>query len=355
LIATALLTAFTLQNGVQFGMDFKGGSWMNIITDVNLDSNAVNSLTMDLASAGLEDPKVSVGVDIESGQNKVTISTASVVNQTLMRDIVSTYMPDLRDMDVATVSMAQEPPGWLEFKISSRLNEQAQLSYSGGLLTVKALNIDESELESVLNYNLDGNFDVSLEKKNFNLREVGPTLGETFREQGTRALLWSFLLMALVVFIAFRDFVPSIAVLQAALCDVLLAVAGMSMFGIPFDSASLGALLMLIGYSVDTDILLTVRLLKEKVVEVDDGINKAMKTGLMMNSTIVGAMIVTIFVTTFLIQIPTLNSIATVLMFGLIADLFTTWWTNTGLLKWHLSRPRAVKKKPLAGFKIFKD
>ncbi|MFH1125594.1 MAG: hypothetical protein V1703_00570 [Candidatus Altiarchaeota archaeon] len=352
-ILTLLLVLFTLYNGVQLGMDFKGGTWMDIITDVNVDSDLVNSITKDLISAGLEEPKVYMGQDIESGKNKVSIATASVVDKTIMYGIITKYIPDLRDSDVATVAMEEPPPGWLEFKISSRFNGYVELNYTNKTLTIKAINLDEKELESVLKYNLNQDYDVNLNKKNFNLREVGPTLGQTFRGQGIKAIFLSFVLMALVVFFAFKVFVPSVAVLQAAVCDVLLAVAGMSIFNIPFDSASLGALLMLIGYSVDTDILLTVRLLHEKVGEVDEGINKAMKTGIMMTSTTVGAMLVTILVTTFLIQIQTLNTIATVLMFGLIGDVFTTWWTNAGLLKWYLGRPRTAKKK--SRFNIFKD
>jgi len=352
-IAIAFLFIFSF-NGLQFGMDFKGGTWMDVITDVKFDSEMANSLTRDLTALGLEDTKVYLGADIESGKTKVSVATASVVNKSLMYGVVSKYLPDLIDTDIATVPMAEPPPGWLEFKLTSRFNEQVKVEYKNGLMEITALDLDEAELESVLKYQLNSDFDVTLRKKNFNLREVGPTLGQTFREQGKTALIMSFVLMAIVVFAAFRVLVPSLAVLQAAIFDTAFAVAGMSIFGIPLESASLGALLMIIGYSVDTDILLTVRLLKEKTVDVDEGIDRAMKTGLMMTAATVGAMVVTIFVTTFLIQIPTLKSISTVLMFGLVADVFTTWWTNTGLLKWYLSRPRAPKKK-LFKFSIFKE
>ena len=111
---------------------------------------------------------------------------------------------------------------------------------------------------------------------------------------------------------------------------------------------------MLISYSVDTDILLTARVLKQKHIEVNEGINGAMKTGLMMTLTTLTAMIITILVTTFVIQIPALNTIATVLAFGLIMDIFATWFTNTGLLKWHLEKPRmTTKKRKIFKFSIF--
>lgn len=358
-IVTLLLGIYTLYayyagTGLQFGMDFKGGTWMNIITDVEIDSSDSGMLANDLKSVGLEDPKILVGRDIESGKNKVSVATSSIVNKSVMYDIVSKYVPDLRDVDVAAVEASQQPPESLKFKLSSRLNQYVDVNYSDGILRITALDLNEAELESILKYTLNGEYDVRIDKKNFNLREVGPTLGQTFREQGKKAILLSFILMALVVFFAFRVFVPSVAVLQAAVCDVLIAVSCMSLFNIPLDSASLGALLMLIGYSVDTYILLTVRLLKEKAVDVDEGIDKAMKTGIMMTATTVGAMIVTIIVTTYVIQIPTLNSIASVLVFGLIADVFSTWWTNAGMLKWYLNRPKSPEKR-IFKFNIFKE
>lgn len=353
-LAGIFLGVFALYNGVDFGMDFKGGTWMDVITDVNVDASVVESLKGDLVAAGLEEPRVYSGVDIESGKNKVSIATASVVDKELMYGIVGRYITDLREFDVATVALSEEPPRGLAFKLSSRFNENVDLNYTNGVLKITALNLDERELESVLDYNLNGVFDVTLEKKNFNLREVGPTLGKTFLEQGKNAVIWSFILMALVIFIAFKSFIPSVAVLEAAFFDVIIAASCMSVFGISFDSASLGALLMLIGYSVDTDILLTVRLTKERVGDLNEGVDKAMKTGLMMTATTVGAMVVTIVVTTFVIQIPTLNSIAKVLLFGLIADVFTTWWTNAGILKWYLGRPRSRARKSFK-FSIFKE
>ena len=78
------------------------------------------------------------------------------------------------------------------------------------------------------------------------------------------ALAFAFLFMSITVFIIFRNLVPSLAVIAAALCDIIIAVGGMSLFGIPLSVATVGALLMLIGYSVDTDILLTTRVLKAK-------------------------------------------------------------------------------------------
>jgi len=127
-----------------------------------------------------------------------------------------------------------------------------------------------------------------------------------------------------------------VAVLLSATCDAVITLGLMSLFGIVLDPASLVALLMLIGYSVDTDILLTSRILKKRKGEVDEGVDSAIKTGLTMTGTTFVVMIVVFIVSTTLTHVATLASIASVLILGLTADVASTWFMNAGILKWYL-------------------
>jgi preprotein translocase subunit SecF len=131
--------------------------------------------------------------------------------------------------------------------------------------------------------------------------------------------------------------VPSIAVILAAVSDIIISIAGMSLFGIPLSLASVGAILMLIGYSVDTDILLTTRLLKRKEGTVNERALDAMKTGLTMSISAIAAMTALYLVTIFIIpEAVVLSNIAAVLIIGLVADILVTWLMNLGILKWYL-------------------
>ena len=107
-------------------------------------------------------------------------------------------------------------------------------------------------------------------------RSVGPLLSKQSLTQVYYALGFAFLFMSITVFIIFRNFVPSMAVILAAFCDIVIAIGGMSIFGIPLSLASVGALLMLIGYSVDTDILLTTRVLKRREGTINERAKDAM-------------------------------------------------------------------------------
>ena len=101
----------------------------------------------------------------------------------------------------------------------------------------------------------------------------------------------------------------------------------MNLTGVQLSLGTVAALLMLIGYSVDTDILLSMRVLKRKG-DVDEKIRGAMGTGLTMTGTTIAAVIALIIVSNFLYLIvpsftrmDVIADMTTVLIFGLAADV----------------------------------
>lgn len=168
-------------------------------------------------------------------------------------------------------------------------------------------------------------------------KAVGPVLSKQAMNQIYWAIGFAFLFMSVTVFIIFRDPVPSLAVILVAASDIIIAVGGMSLFGIPLSLASVGAILMLIGYSVDTDILLTTRVLKRRKGTINERALGAMKTGVTMSIAAIASMAALYLVTVFVMpEARVLSDIAAVLIIGLLADILTTWLMNLGILRWYL-------------------
>lgn len=163
--------------------------------------------------------------------------------------------------------------------------------------------------------------------------EVHPTFGEMAKRQGLRAIVMAFLAMAVVVFLFFRDVVPSMTIIFSALSDMVIAVAFMSILGIEVTTATIAALLMLIGYTVDSNILLTTKLLRRKEDTVEEAYLSAVSTGVTMSSTTLGALLALWLISTS----QTIDNIAMVLIFGLLADFMNTWILNAGVLRWYLA------------------
>ncbi|WP_256288766.1 protein translocase subunit SecF [Halobellus inordinatus] len=146
----------------------------------------------------------------------------------------------------------------------------------------------------------------------------------------------AFLGMSVLVFAMFRVFVPSIAVVISAFSDIVIPLALMNVLGIELSLGTVAALLMLIGYSVDSDILLNNHILRRSG-DFYESTYRAMRTGVTMTLTSITAMIVmTITATLFGIQL--LAAIGTVLVFGLAADLMNTYLLNLSLLRWYKFR-----------------
>ena len=162
---------------------------------------------------------------------------------------------------------------------------------------------------------------------------VSGFFSDMFLRESLKAVVFAFLFMAIVIFIKFRSFVPSFAVVVSAFADIVETIAAMTVLGIELSKGSIVALLLLIGYSVDTDIMLTSRLLKQRGRKgIDEIIKNSMYTGFTMTGTTITAMIVLLLVSTS----DLLDSIAIVIIIGLVFDLLNTWITNLSLLKMYV-------------------
>ncbi len=166
--------------------------------------------------------------------------------------------------------------------------------------------------------------------------QISPTFGQSLQNQAALALIFSFVGMAIVVFLSFRTFVPSVAVVLSALADMTMTAAIMNIIGIPLSLGTTAALLMLIGYSVDSDILLTNRVLKRQG-KLNDKLMGAFHTGMIMTSTTLAAA-TAMFVVSWFGSVQIIMEISAVLLIGLVADILNTWLTNVGILKWYVLR-----------------
>ena len=190
-----------------------------------------------------------------------------------------------------------------------------------------------AEAKSVYKEKVISTLRSKMEFNEFTYKDVSPSLSEFFLQKTVQMVIISFILTAIVVVIVFRSLVPSFAVMFGAINDIVFALGAMGLFGIPMTLASLGALLMLIGYSLDTDILLTTRIMKRTEGTPRERAYGAMKTGMLMTITTIlsfGVLLVLSMIT----QLPTYYQIASVAVCGLVGDLIATWCTNAVIVLW---------------------
>ncbi|MAG38022.1 hypothetical protein CMI45_01375 [Candidatus Pacearchaeota archaeon] len=232
-------------------------------------------------------------------------------------------------------------------------------------------------LENYLGYELN--------QQNSSIEFTGETLSKGFYQQVRNAIFTAFLFMGLVVFLIFGKSkkmksisviltiiaavllfksalpvliglivlaliliyiiysIPSAAVILSAFADIVMTIALVNLLGMELSIAGVIAFLMLIGYSVDTDILLTSRLVKRHEGSINKRMFDAFKTGITMTLTSMAAVAVSLFIIYNFSE--TLKQIFTILIIGLGFDILNTWLGNASILKLY------VEKKGLGGLK----
>jgi preprotein translocase subunit SecF len=230
-------------------------------------------------------------------------------------------------------------------------------------------------LEDYLGYKLD--------EKNSSFEFTGSALSESFYSQLMLAILLAFTFMGTVVFFLFsknmklkilltflslitpllffvlhipinqafiiagivlsinlffyvRYNIPSMAIILSAFADIFMTLVLLNILKIPISGAGIVALLMLIGYSVDTDILLTNKVLKREEKSLNRRIFEAFKTGITMTLTSLFAVLAALIIVGSFSS--TLSQIFTIMSIGLGFDLLNTWLTNVSIIKWYVSK-----------------
>lgn len=167
--------------------------------------------------------------------------------------------------------------------------------------------------------------------------QVSASLGSDAQSLALQGMLIAFALMSIFVIAIFRSLIPAVVILLSAFSNIFVAGAAMNIVGISLSMGTVGALLMLIGYSVDSDILLNTNVLKSTRESFDNRVHEAMRTGVTMTVTSFSAMVMMAVIAT-IFGIDLLRDMGFVLAVGLAMDLPNTYMMNVSILRWYVNR-----------------
>ncbi len=318
-------------------------------------------------------PGVELGVELTGG-NVLIIRSSNELSTPVIEQIIKENF-SLTEVSVSTINSPTGYGAYIQY------NKDPKVIESEGLIEKAQIALDEERETDSINFSIEAiklltnetkTFDnaktailgaqtslasyneefstklqnVLVEKLNlgnnleFQKREVSATLGKASLDSGIFIALVSAILLIIIIFISFRQVIPVLGIVFAMIYDVLFGLAGMALFDIPISLIALSTLLMVVGYSVDTDIMLTSRMLKDKDGTPGERATSSVKTGITMNATSLAALLAMLAVSAFY-QIDLVFQIAIILTFGLIGDLIATWFMNVSILMWFVKR---VKK-----------
>ncbi len=307
---------------VTLGLDFIGGTRV-IVSAENLDEKQVT----DLLTNTLNISEVKVTSVTSPLGSSTRIEYAEPKNVSDARTLLDRA---LTNKDTAPASAVEDLSAALAL-----LNKTPASSNVSELVTqtAQAINEESQRISASVRDALISTFDLPTTTP-FTTEEVAPSVGKDFLLNSLQVAIASIVLLTIVVFVFFREFIPSLAIVEAALFDMLTAVAIATLLGFSFTLSTVASLLMLVGFSIDTDILLTTRVLKRKDKSVLARCNDTLLTGLTVTSTVMGAALVMLVVSYFA-QITVIFEIAAIVLFGMIGDIVATWFTNAPILLWY--------------------
>ncbi|VVB66543.1 Protein-export membrane protein SecF [Candidatus Gugararchaeum adminiculabundum] len=348
---------------ISLGVDFKGGVLLSIQTNSTVSDAGISS---SLAGAGFRESSVRVSpnplggsvleVEIPLSDEQIGIEEAKlgfdakIVQLQNLKGDESSYAAQvakgnatddikqkLNDTSAQVIAKRNEVNALADKllpyigKNASQIPAIADLSESFSQAYSEATKAYKAKILSTIAKN------AQFSDANVSFKIVSPALSKAFIEKATNVVIASAILTAIVVFFVFRSFIPSIAVLTGATSDVIIAMGAMGLFGIPLTLPSFAALLMLIGFSLDTDVLLTMRVLKRTEGTARERAYDSMLTGITMSLAALTAF-ATLFILSLFTNIPTYNQISAVAICGLFGDIAATWCFNAVMVLWYTER-----------------
>ena len=155
-----------------------------------------------------------------------------------------------------------------------------------------------------------------------------------FANKGLLSDIIAFLFGIILIYIFLKWSIPSFAVILSTFSDIIITLSIVNLLDLKLSIAGIAAFLMLIGYSVDTNILLSIRVLKRKEGPEMERIYGAFKTGITMSLTTIIAVSAALVFT----QSEIIKQIMIILLIGVLVDLINTWIQNAGILRLYLER-----------------
>jgi preprotein translocase subunit SecF len=330
---------------IKMGVDFQGGTVITLSLSEKADAA---DLQAKLQAEGLDatvrvfDTAVGYRAEIEVPQSQDLVKADGLKEQ------FNALLPEVASLEVASLQNSSNNAAYLAKKaeleaVADQLftlsgTSRAAMNITGTNDLQKRFGEAYTAVYASYQKSISGPIESVVKYDSISVQTVSPALSSHFIDVAINVVILAIVLSFILVFVFFRNVVPSIAVLTGALADIIIALGGMGLLGVPLTLASFAALLMLLGFSLDTDILLTTRLLKRKGDPRENAFD-AMKTGLTMS---VMAMIAfgALFILAVVTHIPTYYEISAVALAGLVGDIFATWGINGVVILHHVEEKK---------------
>lgn len=262
-------------------------------------------------------------------------STGSIVNMdsSLKGGVTLTFNYDKEIDSNALKLYLMEKLGTDDIEIVLLANQ-----FSGKIIGYEIL-AESNTSKDLLITNIETFINDKLVEENISFGLQGSVIGDNFVKESSWLFVIGFLLIFAVSYIFFKEFIPALTINISTLADIIGILSIFNLMGIKIGSVTIGALLMIIGYSSDSDILLASSIFKKKDGDLKERLGSSIKTQLTMNLTA----LVTFVIMFALSSVDAIKQISLVLIIGIFFDLINTWLASASIQRIYLEHKEAKR------------
>ncbi len=327
--------------GIEFGLDFTGGSQIELGFDQPADLGTIRGV---LSDEGLENPvAVFFGSDSE-----VLIRTQDALSD----GVVEQLNEDVAALaDGATLAEVRNAPSdQVEFSqvlVFSGIDEQTlrnadlfdadyfgqtRMTTEGNQVKVSVQNALDNVYSRYLIDSLEEATGATIELRRSEF--VGPQVGAELRDQGGLGML--FALAVVMIYVAIRfQYKFSIGAVAALIHDVIIVLGFFSLLGLDFDLTVLAAVLAVIGYSLNDTIVVFDRI-RENFRKMRRGTtNEVINTSLtqtLERTLMTSLTTLLVLVVLFIFGGELINGFATALIVGVVVGTYSSIYVSANTL-----------------------
>jgi preprotein translocase subunit SecF len=353
LIANAAVILWAVFHGLNFGVDFAGGTEMEVKFQQAVDPGAIRKGVEDL---GFKDASVQTYGPESEHTYLIRVGRIALMSQEDVNRVVQAveakfpvqgtphFNPDVGDKIDFQFQGTPPTPEQLKAAVQGagvavrEVREEAGLTAGTKSFAVITQGI-QGKIENELNQKF-GEAKPDVRRVEY----VGPAVGRELRNQGFKAILYAMALIVVYVGLRF-DFRFSPGVIIALIHDAVITLGYFAFSGREFNLTSVAVILTVVGYSVNDTVVVYDRI-RENAAKY-----KGKKLGDLVNESInevLGRTFLTSFATALSLigllvyGVGTIFDFAAAMMIGIISGTYSTWFIAAPMTIW--LEERAAKK-----------
>jgi len=357
-VANVAVVLWAIFSGINFGVDFAGGTEMEVKFAKAVDPAEIRKAIGDL---GFEDASVQTYGDASENSFLIRVGRIALMSEADVKRVVDavqarypiqgwSFNPEIGDK--IDFQFQAQPPSTqaLQAAVEGAGIRVREVREEQGLSAgTRSFAVITQGIREKVERDLGARFaDASPEVRRVEF--VGPAVGRELRNQGFKAILYAMALIVVYVGLRF-DFRFSPGVIIALIHDAIITLGYFAFTGREFNLTSIAVILTVVGYSVNDTVVVYDRIRENQAKYKGKGLAEIVNLSL---NEVLGRTFLTSFATALSLVgllvygVGTIFDFSMAMLFGIVSGTYSTWFIAGPMTIWLEERAAKKKARPAA-------